>query len=103
PLSEERHYERGFNQAELLAIGLKKHTSNLLKRKNHEEKQSKKSRNDRLQKKENPFEFVDEINAMGKKFVLVDDVYTTGSTIRYAAMVLLEAGAREVSSITLAR
>ncbi len=103
PLSEERHYERGFNQAELLAGGLKKPVEHLLKRKTHEEKQSKKTREDRLSQKENPFEVVDSFKVKDQKVILVDDVYTTGSTLRYAAKVLIEAGAKKVSSITLAR
>ncbi|MBD7963146.1 ComF family protein [Fictibacillus norfolkensis] len=102
-LSEERHYERGFNQAELLAGGLKKQVESLLKRKTHEEKQSKKTRVERLSQKENPFEVVDSLKVKGQEVILVDDVYTTGSTLRYAAKVLIEAGAKEVSSITLAR
>ncbi|ANC78605.1 hypothetical protein ABE65_018100 [Fictibacillus phosphorivorans] len=103
PLSEERHYERGFNQAKLLAVGLKKHTEIVLKRKTHEKKQSKKTREERLSQKENPFEVIDSLKVKGQKVILVDDVYTTGSTLRYAAKVLIEAGARKVSSITLAR
>lgn len=103
PLSEERHYERGFNQADLLARGIKKPVEHLLNRKTHEEKQSKKTREERLSQKENPFEVVDALKVKGQKVILVDDVYTTGSTLRYAAKVLIEAGAKEVSSITLAR
>ncbi|MGM0805787.1 MAG: ComF family protein [Bacillota bacterium] len=103
PLSEERHYERGFNQAELLTRGIKKPVEYLLKRKTHEEKQSKKTREERLSQKENPFEVVDSLKVKDQKIILVDDVYTTGSTLRYAAKVLIKAGAKEVSSITLAR
>ncbi|MBH0173820.1 ComF family protein [Fictibacillus sp. 23RED33] len=103
PLSEERYYERGFNQAELLAKGFKKPVEHLLKRRIHEEKQSKKTREERISQKVNPFEVVDSLKVVGQKVVLVDDVYTTGSTLRYASKVLNEAGARKISSITLAR
>ncbi|KZE64233.1 hypothetical protein AWM68_14130 [Fictibacillus phosphorivorans] len=103
PLSEERHYKRGFNQAELLARGFSSQPALLLKRKTHEEKQSKKTREERLVQKENPFQVIDAEKLQGQNVLLVDDVYTTGSTLRYAAKVLLEAGAKQVSSITLAR
>ncbi|GGB43645.1 ComF family protein [Fictibacillus barbaricus] len=103
PLSEERNYERGFNQAELLARGISNHIALLLERKTHEEKQSKKTRDERLEQKENPFIVIEPNKVQGQKVLLVDDVYTTGSTLRYAAKVLLEAGAKQVSSITLAR
>jgi competence protein ComFC len=103
PLSEERQYERGFNQAEILAKGLNKKMSLDLKRKTHEEKQSKKKREDRIKQKENPFEVTHPQNITGKSITLIDDVYTTGSTLRYAAKALLEAGAKTVSSITLGR
>ena len=39
----------------------------------------------------------------GKAILLVDDIFTTGATINECARVLMEAGAREVSSLTLAR
>jgi competence protein ComFC len=103
PLSTERNYERGFNQAEILARGLNIKISTVLKRKTHEEKQSKKNREERIKQKENSFEVTLPHNIKAKKITLVDDVYTTGSTLRYAAKVLLEAGAESVSSITLGR
>ena len=39
----------------------------------------------------------------GRELVLIDDVFTTGATARAAAQVLLEAGARSVRVLTLAR
>jgi ComF family protein len=39
----------------------------------------------------------------GKRVVLVDDVYTTGSTVRVATKALLRAGAARVDVLTLAR
>jgi predicted amidophosphoribosyltransferase len=39
----------------------------------------------------------------GKTLILVDDVTTTGATIRECARVLKQAGAREVKAITLAQ
>jgi competence protein ComFC len=103
PLSNERLYERGFNQAELFALSINRNVNLLLNRKTHEEKQSKKTRNKRMEKKNNPFVVEEPSKVNGKRIVLVDDVYTTGTTLRYAAKVLLESGAIHVSSITLAR
>lgn len=39
----------------------------------------------------------------GKSIVLIDDVYTTGSTVKECARVLLDGGAKEVFVLTLAR
>ncbi|WP_244402828.1 ComF family protein [Parageobacillus sp. KH3-4] len=101
PLSAERLYERGFNQAKALAelLALPIHES-LCRR--HLEKQSKKSRLERL-RTENVFRLSEKAPLQGKHIVLIDDIYTTGATLRHAAKVLLKAGAASVSSFTLAR
>ena len=38
-----------------------------------------------------------------KRVLILDDVYTTGRTIRHAAALMYEAGASEVQGNTLAR
>lgn len=101
PLSTERLYERGFNQAKALAELLALPIHELLHR-HHQEKQSKKSRRERL-RTENVFQLPEKTSLQDKRIVLIDDIYTTGTTLRHAAKVLRQAGAASVSSFTLAR
>ncbi|MFC0525406.1 ComF family protein [Pontibacillus salicampi] len=98
PLSEERFAERGFNQAEALARCVTNKPIQALSR-IHSEKQSKKSRKDRMMAS-NPFRVEIPIN---KPVILVDDIYTTGRTLEFAAQVLVEAGTPSVESFTLVR
>lgn len=67
----------------------------------HSEKQSKKSRYERIHAQQ-VFQVCSE-EVQGKRILLLDDIYTTGSTLRQAAKVLKSAGAIEVKSLTLAR
>jgi competence protein ComFC len=101
PLSRERLYERGFNQSEALINALGKEPAHLLTRK-HSEKQSKKSRSDRIRLPQ-VFQIPKQTNLSAENILLIDDIYTTGSTLRHAAILLKEAGAKTVSSLTVAR
>lgn len=101
PLSPERLYERGFNQAKLLANLLPLPQLEVLQR-THHEKQSKKSRQERLTSS-NVFSITDHSIIEGKKLLLIDDIYTTGTTLRHAAKRLKDFGAASVSSLTLIR
>ena len=104
PLSKERLYERGFNQAAELARLLPVAPHEVLKRVVHEQKQSKKSRTERLRLEAPVFRFIGDPSVIrGREIVLIDDIYTTGATVRRAAKVLLENGAASVCSMTVAR
>jgi competence protein ComFC len=98
PLSEERLYERGFNQAEAL-LTLAGYAPTTLLTRIHSEKQSKKSRTERIHVPQ-VFQVSESVSGT---ILLVDDIYTTGSTLRHAAKILKEAGAERIQSITLAR
>ncbi|MCM2675702.1 ComF family protein [Alkalicoccobacillus plakortidis] len=103
PLSERSLEEREFNQVELLIESWRCNTMTLGRI--DREKQSKKSRNDRiLLVQDSPF-YVEEIaeKDLLNKVVLIDDIYTTGTTVRQAAKTLKKAGAQTVASLTVAR
>lgn len=99
PLSTERLSDRRFNQAELIARRMRGKISPCLSRLDGPE-QSKAGRQARLARS-NPFCVTSDVK--GKNIVLVDDVYTTGATLRQAMFRLKEAGAKEISAVTLFR
>jgi|SRR5690625_2511454 len=98
PLSEERMLERGFNQAKVLANFLPLETKSVMTR-IFSEKQAKKTRRERISMR-NPFNLQEKIN---KSVVLVDDIYTTGTTLRHAATLLKQNGCPKIYSYTLIR
>ncbi|SFD96977.1 competence protein ComFC [Lentibacillus persicus] len=98
PLSEERIKERGFNQSRMLAQFLPIEMVELLKR-THSEKQSKRTRRQRLAAG-NPF-FINQ--TVNKPVILADDIYTTGTTLHHAASILKMHGCPAVFALTLVR
>lgn len=101
PLSKVRLMERGFNQSEALAWEAGITPQSILTR-IHSEKQSKKSRTERIHLP-HVFSVQDPETAVGKTVLLIDDIYTTGSTLRHAAYALKQVGAKTILSLTVAR
>lgn len=102
PLSEERLNERGFNQAEAIGMMAGMVLEHGLVRV-HGEKQSKKSRYERIHT-EQVFRINPKASDFQDKTILIlDDIYTTGSTLRHAGALLKEAGAKSIISLTIAR
>src|SRR3989344_7652311 len=108
PLSPERLRERGYNQAELLAKGMAKVTNitlatNVVEKVIHTRTQvSLKNRAQRLDNLHGAFAVSHPELVIGKLVIIIDDVHTTGTTIREITRVLEESGAREVLGYTLA-
>ena len=100
PLHKKKRRLRGYNQAELLAAEISRKCGIPLKRnllcKNKETEQQKSlARQKRKANLKDAFCVKEKITS-GQSFLLIDDVYTTGSTADAAALVLKEAGAKEV-------
>jgi len=108
PLHIKRLRERGFNQSLLLAeeMGEKHHLPvnfSLLKRCNFTLTQTGLNKAEREKNIKGAFTVTDKNKIAGKCVILVDDVYTTGSTINECARVLMQAGAKKVAALTLSR
>ena len=108
PLHPKRQKERGFNQAQDIARelarlkGIEVIENHLRKRKNVLP-QTSLSRADRQKNVRGAFEVIKPEGIEGKVLLLVDDVYTTGATIKECSSVLLKAGAKEVKALTVAQ
>ena len=98
PLSEKRLVERGFNQVEGLIEG-SPYQDNFEKR--DIEKQSSKTREERLSQ-DNAFCLKKGID-VPDKIIIVDDIYTTGSTLYHMGQLLEAIGIKEVLTFSLAR
>lgn len=107
PLHREKKHLRGFNQTELIAaefakdLGLPVSVGNLV-RKKKTKPQAKLEGEERSKNLRDAFRIVHGEEFLGKRVILVDDVFTTGSTMREAAQVLREAGTSEVWGLAVA-
>ena len=101
PLHRSRERERGFNQAELIAaqLGLTVATR-ILKRLKNTPSQTGLSRNERKRNLASAFEVMSEVKG---RIIVVDDVYTTGSTMNEIARTLKRSGVEHVEVLTVAR
>lgn len=107
PIGKKRLRKRGYNQSELLAKHIAKGlnlpmNSNSFFRKDATP-QSKLSEKDRLKNLENVF-YINNDDLKNKRILLIDDVYTTGSTMNTGSKELLKkAKAKEVYGLVFAR
>ncbi len=108
PLHPRRLRERGFNQSEMIAkifvnkFNFKKVENNILQRTKYTAQQAKLNKADRQQNLQDVFAIKKSVY-VPENILLVDDVYTTGSTMYACANVLRKAGAEKVFGMVLAR
>lgn len=108
PLHFKRLLSRKYNQSALLAknlgkmSGIKVDYCSVNRIKNNKPQVNFSGRA-RISNVRNVFEVRNNKNIKGKRILLVDDVYTTGSTMKECAKTLRKAGAKSVDFITVAR
>jgi ComF family protein len=108
PLHVKRLRQRGFNQAVLLGEIVAREWGLPLLRRNLRrirwtEPQINLSLTERAANVRGAFSVSEPILIRDKRIILVDDVYTTGSTVSECSCVLTDAGASEVFVVTIAR
>ena len=106
PLHPSKLKKRGYNQSMLLAKGLSHSLSipisDCLTRVVNTKTQVGLSQKERIVNITGAFAVRKEVDLIGSSVFLVDDVVTTGATLREAARVLKKAGVKNVWGITLA-
>lgn len=107
PASKGHFEQRGFNQTELLATQISKKikvktAADVLERIKETPAQRELSKPEREKNLLYAFAVTSPQRIRSKNILLVDDVYTTGSTSKECAKTLLDAGAARVSVITWA-
>ena len=108
PLHYGRLVKRKYNQAALLAQELGKYSGvavdcTSLVRHKKTRPQVEFSGRERIKNVKNAFSVPHPENLVGKRVLLVDDVMTTGSTLKECALALKKAGVISVDAVTVAR
>jgi len=109
PISKERRKERGYNQCELIIDELLSSNTNdyiskdfsLLFRNRDIDKQTFKNKKDRISNTRDIFQVMKKPTD-NSKIIIIDDVTTTGSTLKEARETLLKSGFMTVEALTVA-
>ncbi|MBI5324424.1 MAG: ComF family protein [Ignavibacteriae bacterium] len=107
PIHHARLRERGFNQSELISLGISnsllvKTGFNIIKRAKYTQTQTKLNAVERKKNVEDVFIPANpNVNLSGKNVLLIDDVFTTGSTLYHCAKTIKTMGANLIDTATL--
>ncbi|KGY10808.1 competence protein ComF [Vibrio tubiashii] len=105
PLHWQRQLRRGFNQSELIARSLSKTLnvsySNLFTRVRSTAQQQGLTKSQRRRNLDKAFRLTDDV--LVAHIAIVDDVVTTGSTVRHLCQLLLEAGVNRIDIYCICR
>jgi len=109
PLSKKRFRQRGYNQSELLGrflsdkLSIKMETNVLYKIKETISQVEIKDREKRLKNLQGAFKVKNPELIKNKIVILIDDISTTGATLNEAKQVLMQAGAKRVIGLVVAK
>lgn len=103
PIHKSKFNKRGFNQAEIIAKAIGTHYE-LINRIKNTKTQVGMEKDERELNLQNVFQASDFlINNKIKKVLIVDDVYTTGTTLKLCSKILKENGVEEVVGLVFAK
>ncbi len=108
PISEKRLRERGYNQSLLIAKKVSQHTNLelvnncLIKTKNIIE-QSKLNKEERVRNIQGVYKLKNKKIIENKKILLIDDIYTTGSTVNECSKILRQGNPDKIGILVLAK
>lgn len=108
PISKQRRQKRGYNQSELIAREIAKrakinyNNQSLLKTKNIIE-QSKLNKEQRQKNIQGVYQIRNPKKIANKKILLIDDIYTTGSTANECSKILEQASPKKIGVLTIAK
>jgi len=106
PVTRQRLRQRGYNQSMEIARGISE-TANLpilnkaIKRIHFDTSQTKMKGWERLENVENVFQLITPETVKDKHLLLVDDIVTTGATVRACAQELCKAGNVQISVLSI--
>lgn len=108
PLHQKKLLSRCFNQADLIAQNFcndfnYKINRDLVCRIKNTKQQAKLNKKERLENVKNSFTLSNSQFVKNKNFIIVDDIYTTGSTVSEIAKLLKKGGANKIWCIVIAK
>ena len=108
PIHRKRYKQRGYNQTELIARKIAKNlditvvTDVLVKEKNNKP-QSDLTKTEREQNIKNVYRVQNSQKIKNKTILIIDDIYTTGNTVKECSRMLQQAGASQIAVLTIAK
>lgn len=109
PIHKMRKKQRGYNQSELIAkaicqeIKSIKFQTNIIKKDKNIAPQSTLNQKQRLENIKDVYKVINKEKIENKKILILDDIYTTGSTANECSRILINSGAKEIGVITIAK
>lgn len=108
PIHKKRKLKRGYNQSELIAKELAKkfnieYYNNILVKEVNNLPQSTLNKTQRIKNVLGIYKITNSQKIENKSILLIDDIYTTGSTVNECAKILKQCGVQKIDVLTLAK